>query len=257
VLYSKAVLRPIRIIRSSFPNRPVFDTAVAHALLRRAGLGQIDETLRIHVPGRMVAFGRQDTASVGYREATVAARSRGFAAVERLAGGRAAVFHPGTLAFTWTIPDPEPQISITPRFKELAEIMAEALRALGIEAQVGEVAGEYCPGAYSVNARNQKKIVGVGQRVARGAAHLGGVMVVNGSQTVRDILVPVYEAMDLPWNPQTTGSIEDELGAPRDLEKVADVLLAAFADRYELKPGALDDATIRLAEELAPDHASP
>lgn len=252
-----AVLRPIRVIRRSFPNRPVFDTAVSHALLRRAGDGFVNETFRLHVPARMVAFGRQDAAAPGYGQAAVAARSRGYAAVERLAGGRAAVFHPGTLAFSWTIPDPEPHIQVTPRFKETAEIMATALRALGVDAHIGEVVGEYCPGAYSINARNRKKIVGIGQRVVRGAAHIGGVIVVNGTNAVVDVLLPVYEALELQWIPSTAGSIEDELGAPRDLGKVADAVLAALGDHYELIEGVFEEDTLRLAELLAPSHTSP
>lgn len=251
------VLRPINVIRRSFPNRPVFDTAVSHALLRRAGDGFVNETFRLHVPARMVAFGRQDTGTPGYEEAAVAARSQGYAAIERLAGGRAAVFHPGTLAFSWTIPDPEPQVHVSARFKETAEIIADGLRPLGIDVHIGEVVGEYCPGAYSINARRRKKIVGIGQRVVRGAAHLGGVIVVNGAQAIVEVLTPVYDALGLQWIPATTGSLEDELGAPRDLAKVAESILFSLGQRYELTEGVLDEDTLHLAELLAPGHTSP
>ena len=57
--------------------------------------------------------------------------------------------------------------------------MRTALCSLGVDARIGEVAGEYCPGKYSVNARGATKIMGVGQRLARHAAHVGGVIVVN------------------------------------------------------------------------------
>lgn len=255
--YDAPVLRPITLIRRSFPYQPVFDTAVSHALLRRAGRGEIGETLRISTPGRMVAFGRQDMASPGYEDAAVQARQRGFAAIERLAGGRAAVFHPGTIAFAWTVPEMEARAGITTRFKEIANIVAGALDKLGLDVHVGEVPGEYCPGAYSVNARHQKKLMGVGQRVIRGAAHVGGVIVVNDSAAVRNVLVPVYGSLGVPWEPATVGSIEDELGAPRDISKVADVVIEEFADRFRLAEGLLDPETLAEAEALAPDHASP
>lgn len=251
------MLRTIRLIRRSFPHRPVFDTAVSHALLRRVGEGLQPETLRIHIPAKMVAFGRQDVNSPGYLEAAVAARAGGYAAVERLAGGRAAVFHPGTIAFGWTIPDHEPRAGITTRFKEIAEIVAATLDRMGIDAHVGEVPGEYCPGPYSVNARQRFKIMGVGQRLTRGAAHVGGVMVVNDGKAVRDILIPVYDALGLDWDPRTVGSIEDELGAPRDLEKVEDAFIHEFVERFPLEEGLFDDATLALAEELAEDHVAP
>ncbi|NNC91992.1 MAG: lipoate--protein ligase family protein [Acidimicrobiia bacterium] len=251
------MLRSITLIRRSFPHQPVFDTAVSHALLRRAGRGEIGETLRVSIPARMVAFGRQDIASDGYKEAAVAARQRGFAAIERLAGGRAAVFHPGTIAFAWTVPDMEARAGITTRFKEIADIVAGTLERLGIEAHIGQIPGEYCPGSYSVNARRQHKIMGVGQRVIRGAAHVGGVIVVNDSASVRKVLIPVYEALNVAWKPATAGSIADELGAPRDLERIADTFVEEFADRFTLREGLLDDETLAEAETLVPDHASP
>lgn len=204
-----------------------------------------------------MAFGKQDVASDGYKQAAVEARQRGFAAIERLAGGRAAVFHPGTIAFSWTVPEIEARAEITLRFKEVAEIVAETLDHLGVEAYIGEVPGEYCPGAYSVNARHTRKIMGVGQRIIQGAAHVGGVVVVNDSASIRDVLVPVNKALELEWDPATVGSIEDELGAPRDLEKVADTLIESFADRFTLREGLLDDQTLAEAETLAPAHASP
>ncbi|MGI9648316.1 MAG: lipoate--protein ligase family protein [Acidimicrobiia bacterium] len=251
------MLRPITLIRRSFPHQPVFDTAVSHALLRRAGRRQVGETLRVSIPARMVAFGGQDISSPGYKAAAVAARQRGYAAVERLAGGRAAVFHPGTIAFSWTVPEQEPRANISTRFKEIAVIVAGAIERLGIDAHIGEVPGEYCPGTYSVNAGKRRKIMGVGQRVIRGAAHVGGVIVVNDSAAVRDVLVPVYKELEVSWDPGTAGSIADELGAPRDLEKVADTVIDEFADRFSLREGLFDDDTLAEAEQLMPSHASP
>jgi lipoate-protein ligase A len=139
----------------------------------------------------------------------------------------------------------------------MADIVAATLERLGVDAHIGEIPGEYCPGAYSVNARRERKIMGVGQRVIRGAAHVGGVIVVNDAASVRDVLLPVYAALEIPWEPATVGSIENELGAPRDLEKVADTFIAEFADRFHLTEGLLDDITLAEAEVLAPGHASP
>ena len=53
--------------------------------------------------------------------------------------------------------------------------------------------------------------MGVGQRIIGGAAHVGGVIVVSGSDRVRQVLVPVYRALGLEWNPDTVGSLEDEI----------------------------------------------
>ena len=63
--------------------------------------------------------------------------------------------------------------------------MEDSFRRLGVDARVGEIPGEYCPGAYSVNARGVKKLMGVGQRLVPSAAHVGGVVVVNGANRVQ------------------------------------------------------------------------
>ena len=44
-----------------------------------------------------------------------------------------------------------------------------------------------------------------------GGAHIGGVIVVDGARPVRDVLVPVYEALGLEWDPAVTGSVADEV----------------------------------------------
>ena len=238
------------------PHRPAFDTAVAHATLLRASTGELSETFRLHVPGRIVAFGKQDMVAPGYLAAVAAARAAGYEAVERLAGGRAAVFHEGTLAFSWTIPDPDPRRGITARFTELAGLMVRAIAGLGGDARVGELAGEYCPGSYSVNLGGEIKVMGVGQRLTRQAAHVGGVVVVAGGAAVREVLVPVYAALDLPWDPATAGALEDEL-AGCDMTTATAAIIAELAEIGLLTERPTEQATLAMAEDLEADHLAP
>jgi octanoyl-[GcvH]:protein N-octanoyltransferase len=244
---------PLRVIRQGFPDRPAFGTAVSRAILTRVARGELPPILRLHRPGPTLAFSRQDAAGRGYRAAVRAAREAGFEPVLRLAGGRAAVYHHGTLACSWAVPDRLPAGRTFERFRELAELLAGALQRLGVEARVGEVPGEYCPGAWSVNARGQRKLVGIGQRIVAGAAHRGAVIVVSGSEGIRDVLVPVYEALDLAWNPETVGSVEDEIGA-LGLGTVEEAILEALGKHYELRTGELDQTTLELASSLEPAH---
>ena len=242
------------MIRAGFPQPDEMDTAVSHAALRLVARGEIPETLRLHRPAAVVAFGPRDRVATGFGPAVTAARALGFGAIERLAGGRAAVFHQGTLAFSWAIPDPSPRQGIRPRFEEIAGIMAEAFRSLGVDARVGEVPGEYCPGEHSVNARGKAKLMGVGQRVVADAAHVGGVVVVTGAERIREVLIPVYEALQLDWDPATVGSLEDEVPGTT-WEEAEAAILEAFASRYELEDGDLTEETLALARELVPRHA--
>ena len=245
--------RRIVLVRDSYPEPPALDTAVSRATLELVSDGRHPETLRLHRPAAIVAFGPRDLVERGAPAAVAAARARGFAAVERLAGGRAAVFHPGTVAFSWAIPEPSPREGIRARFDLLAGIVAEALRSVGVDARIGEVPGEYCPGEHSVNARGKTKLLGVGQRVVSGAAHVGGVVVVSGADRVRDVLIPVYEALELPWDPATVGSVEEEVpgigwGA------VAAAILDGFAARFDLEGGTLPETVLARARELVPRH---
>jgi octanoyl-[GcvH]:protein N-octanoyltransferase len=247
----------LRLIRHSFPDQPELSTEISRTILRRVAAGELPPTIRIHRPGREVAFGRQDIASPGYPAAAEAARSAGFAAVERLAGGRAAVFHEGTIAIARAYADPQPPKRTYARFEEMAGLIADALGGLGVDARVGEVAGEYCPGAYSVNARGKTKLAGIGQRMIRGGAHMGGVVVASGGREVTDVLVPVYEALELDWDPSTSGSIAEEVGREVDVGELEEALIAELAKSYELVDAELDEETVERAARALEEATTP
>ena len=222
-------------------------------MLTRVGAGELPETIRVARPEPMVAFGKQDAIAPGYSEAVRAARAGGFEPVLRLAGGRAAVFHEGTIGLAHALPEERPRERIRARFEATAEIVRGALAAVGVDARVGEVAGEYCPGTYSVNARGAAKLAGIGQRLIAGAAHVGVVVVVSDAARVRGVLEPVYEALGLDWDPATTGEVAAE--APgAGWEQVRDALLAEYARDRELVPVGVDERTLELALELVAEH---
>jgi octanoyl-[GcvH]:protein N-octanoyltransferase len=237
----------LRLIRHSLPDQPELSTEISRTILRRVAAGELPPTVRIHRPANEVAFGRQDVASPGYQAAAEAARAAGFAAVERLAGGRAAVFHQGTIAIARAYADPQPPKRTYARFEEMADLIADALRKLGVDARVGEVPREYCPGAYSVNARGATKLAGIGQRMIRGGAHMGGVVVASGGQEIARVLMPVYRALDLDFDPATSGSVSEELGRDVDPGELEEGVIAQLGKRYELVDGELDEVTVETA----------
>lgn len=243
----------IQLVRTAFPDRPAYDTAVSRAILEQVARGALPETFRLARPGAMVAFGRQDVNSHGYPAAVAAARAGGFEAVERLAGGRAAVFHEQTIAFAWAGRADDVWAGTHDRFDRIAGIVERALRRLGVDARTGEIPREYCPGEYSISAGGRTKLVGIGQRLIRGAWHIGGVIVVADAHRVRDILVPVYEALGLDWDPATAGAVAEE--APgATWEDVAEALRAELPSH---EPAHLDPATLALAQRLEPEHRAP
>lgn len=243
----------LRLLEDSFENDPALDAAVSRATMLRVAGGELPETLRIAPTGTTVAFAKRDAVARGYEAAVRAARERGFEPTLRLAGGRAAVFHRGTMEIGHAVPDQEPRAGIHERFERTAERLARALARLGVDARVGEVAGEYCPGRYSVNARGVVKLAGIGQRVVGGGSHTGVVLVVDGEGRINGVLEPVYAALGLDWDPEASGSVRSE--APdATWSAVREAILTEYARNFEIEPAGLDGETLALARELAAEH---
>jgi lipoate-protein ligase A len=241
------------LVEDAYPDHPAMDIAVSHATLSAVARGEIGGVFRLHVPARLVAFGRADRVQPGYPLAVRAAQAHGFAAVERLAGGRAAVFHGSTLAFSMALADEDSRVGIRDRFEMISGVMARAFQTLGIDARVGEVPGEYCPGTWSVNVGGRVKVMGVGQRLVRGGAHIGGVVVVDDGEGIRDVLIPVYRALRLDWDPRTSGALADR-SPGLDNSKVIKAIVKTMSEIYDLEPGRLPEAVIEDARRLIPEH---
>ncbi|MGH2782876.1 MAG: lipoyl protein ligase domain-containing protein, partial [Thermoleophilaceae bacterium] len=172
-------MRSLRVLHDSFPDDPALDAAVSRAVMHRVAAGELPETLRLARPAAVVAFAKRDALAPGYERALAAARAEGFGAILRLAGGRAAVFHDQSLEVAHAMPDADPKAGIHARFEAMASSIARALARLGVDARVGEVPGEYCPGRWSVNAAGARKLAGIGQRIVGGGSHTGAVVVVG------------------------------------------------------------------------------
>lgn len=243
----------LRLLRDSFEEDPALDAAVSRVTMQRVAAGELPETLRIARPARAVAFGKRDAVAPGWAAAVSAARDAGFEPALRLAGGRAAVFHEGTMEIGHAVPDPEPRAGIHERFRSTAERLARALAGLGVDARVGEVDREYCPGRYSVNARGAAKLAGIGQRVIAGGSHTGVILVVDGEGRVNDVLAPVYAALGLDWDPAATGSVTAEVPSV-SWDAVRDAVVAEYARDYDIDEAELDPETLSRARELASEH---
>jgi lipoate-protein ligase A len=136
------------------------------------------------------------------------------------------------------------------RFKQYGSLYADVLQALGIDARVGAVPGEYCPGAHSVNARGVVKLVGTGQRVVPNGWLFSALVVVGDDARLRPLLAVVYGHLELPFDPASVGSLSTEVPG-LTVEIVERRLLDAYG---ATEPQALDDATLELAKSLAADH---
>jgi hypothetical protein len=149
--------------------------------------------------------------------------------------------------------DPAPVECAQARFREYGGRIAAALRDTGGDARVGEVPGEYCPGAHSVNARGQVKLVGTAQRIVRHAWMFSAVVILHDADVIRPLFAGVYRCLGLPLDTASVGSVRAEAPnvAVDDLEHA---LVIASGGTDPLDPGAFDPDTIEQAERLLPDH---
>lgn len=232
--------------------------ALASAMLRRVSRGVSGPALRVYRPSAgAVAFGRRDLRRPGLPDAVRAARDAGLHPVVRSPGGRAVAYSRQALVVDHVSPDPHWPSGLDTRFKEYGELWAGVLRALGLDARVGEVPGEYCPGSFSVNARGRVKLVGTAQRMVRGAWLFSAVLVFADADLLRPRLAAVYRALDLPFDQDSVGSVADEApGLTLDLVEAA--VLAAYDERLGgLEPAAPGDDLLADAEAIVADHRVP
>jgi lipoate-protein ligase A len=182
-----------------------------HRLLNEVNEGR-GGSLRIYRPHPTAAFAPRDTTLPAYGEAANAMRKLGFTPVERRAGGQLAVYDERAVVIDLVAPHEEPRHDVIERFQLFSSAIAKALRSFGIDAQVGQVEGEYCPGDYSVNAEGRFKLVGVAQRVGRKGYHLGAVISLETSDRAREAVAEAYRIYGFPFVPESFGSIVDLVG---------------------------------------------
>jgi octanoyl-[GcvH]:protein N-octanoyltransferase len=246
----------VRLLRDSFPEPPALDISVSHALLMRVARGELEPTVRLYRPAPTLAFGRLDALRPGFAEAGEAARDAGFQPIVRLAGGHAAAYHEQALIYEEIVAQRDVTAGLHDRFRDAADLLAGAIAGLGVETRVGEIPGEYCPGAYTVSAAGRLKLVGSAQRAMRGGALLSAFILVGGGERLRAALFDVYRALDIAWQPATAGALED-VAPGVTLAAVEAAVLAARGEDRELSPATVDPPTLALARTLEERHRWP
>ncbi|MFC7070436.1 lipoate--protein ligase family protein [Halobaculum lipolyticum] len=219
------------------------DRAATAAMLAETGESGVP-ALRVWAPGRSLAFGRRDARADGYARATAAAREHGFPPVERSVGGRAVAYAASTLAFARAVPLADARTGLNDRYESAVGTLVAALRDAGADVERGEPPASYCPGDYSVRVAGGGKVAGIAQRVRGDSALVSGCVTVAERGPIRAVLRPVYDALAVPFDPDSVGSVA-RAGGPDDPAAVRDALEAGFVgDR---------DAEVRDVTDLSVD----
>lgn len=165
--------------------------------------------INISTPHPSAAFSRLDSLRPGYPQAREALAARGFEPFIRPVGGHLAAYGPGDLVVHLWGPHPSARLGLRERFVLFGQALAGALRALGIDARIGPVPGEYCTGEFSVNDSGRVKLAGTGQRLTRHGYLLSAVIMVEGTAQVRPALQEAYAHLGLQLVPESVGCVAD------------------------------------------------
>jgi hypothetical protein len=134
--------------------------------------------------------------------------------------------------------------------------MVRVFQGLGVDARLGAVLGEYCPGAFSVNARGTVKLVGTSQRIMKDAWLFSSLVMVGGEDRLRPVLTEVYTHLEQLFDPASVGSLTGELPS-LGAGIVERAILADYQADDDPVRQPLDEPTLALAHELSGQHRIP
>lgn len=214
---------PVRVYRGR--REPIEEDRAATQELLEGAMERRQPAVRVWAPARQVAFGRRDAREPGYETASAAASEHGFQPIERSVGGRAVAYTGTTLAFAYAMPITDARTGMDDRYEMVTEAVAGALASVGVEARRGEPAESFCPGTHSLSAGG--KVVGIAQRVKRSVALTAGVAIPDSHEEIATVLDPVYDALGVPFDPASVGSVAAAGGDPGALR---DAIEAALVD---------------------------
>jgi octanoyl-[GcvH]:protein N-octanoyltransferase len=225
---------------------PLTALSLARVLLDRVRSRERGAALRIYRPAPTAVFGARDRFLPGFPAAIEAALDHGLTPALRTLGGRVAVYTEGSLVVDHVEPADDLLSGTQERFTQFGLMYAAALRAVGVDAQMGEIPGEYCPGEHSVNVAGRIKAIGTAQRVTNRGWLFSSSIIVTDAARVRAALTDIEAALGVDWDPATGGAI-DEIHPEVTVEQVHESLLAAYREHYTLVAGDFTAAELAAA----------
>ncbi len=200
--------------------------------------GLSDQVLRNLKDGEMVlqmfsqskptiSIGFDDTKAPYFDEGVKHYRSQGYQVGIRGAGGRSVANDQGILNFSL--------IYKVDAFKEnpyhvFHQFIQDALKPLGLNFELGQIDGAYCPGLYDISLSG-RKVAGTSSRIVQGNSLVGCYLGVNGDQEKRSkVISEFYEITQdvIRVDPNKLTTIQDALGKEITVEEVKQLLVNQF-----------------------------
>lgn len=190
--------------------------------------------VRIYKPAPTVAFSGLERRLPNFQNAVSEAVAYGFEPVVRPAGGRMVALDQEWLVVDVITPEIYQSVRHSDIYLEFGTTFVRLLQQLGVDAAIGEVPGEYCPGEYSINSRGIVKMVGTAQRVRRGARLFSACIPFSISLSVEFMFTAINSALNLDWQSKTLVGLDTEAPGTTmlDLENALVANFAAQVDSY-------------------------
>ena len=223
--------------------------AYTRTIFEEVAAGTKPPTISIAPSARHLGVTRRDTLRPGFDEAVRAAYEEDYPVLVRAAGGSAIAAGRGTFGFSIVRPAEDTRRDPRKRYDEAAALVLGAFSRLGVDAGVGEVRDEFCPGDHSIRIgdfESGTKVVGIAQRITRKATSVGGIVLVHGEKDLVRVLSRVYDAMNIPMRPGSVGSL-CKAGSNASVEDAIAALAQEARLRYDAIPVPLDEKTLRKA----------
>jgi len=237
----------VEILVAQSLTRPEDGFGLQQAVLEETVAGSRGPTALLWTSSRYVGATRPETRLPGFGEAVRLAEAGGFPVLARNSGGGAVAANEGSLSFSLTFPVEDMRHGLYERYTEGVDLVVAALSRLGVEAEAGEVEGEFCPGAYSVRSGGHSgvKIAGLAQRVVRRAARVEALVLITNTAEVRRVLEVFYGALGLPFRPE---SVADLPGV--DVSRAILALSEEIWERYEAREAEPGEETMLRVRSL-------
>ena len=216
------------------------------AVLEEVASGRRGPAALIWSSSPYVGVTRPETRLGGFAQAARSVRDLGIPVLVRNSGGGAVAANRGSLSFSLTVPVGDLRQGLYERYAEGVDLVASALRRVGVEAEGGEVEGEFCPGAYSVRSGGKRgvKHAGLAQRVTRRAARLEALVLVENTSPLREALARFYGALGLPFRPSCVADL------PAGVPDVVAALSEEVRGRYGGRAGGIGEGTLEKARAV-------
>jgi octanoyl-[GcvH]:protein N-octanoyltransferase len=236
----------VEILIAEHLRNPEDGFGLQHAVLEGVASGKRGPTALVWTSTRYVGVTRPGMRLPGSEEAVRAAENLGFPVLVRNSGGGAVAANQGSISCSLTFPVEDLRQGLHERYAEGVNLVAAALRSVGVEAEGGEVEDEFCPGAYSVRSGGPRgvKHAGLAQRVTRRAARLEALILISRTGELIAVLERFYSSLGLPFRRESVGDLP--VGVPRVIE----ALVAEVRGRYGGEDKPVGKGTLEKARSL-------